>query len=184
MASPRGAIGWEAFLEAGEFFESYPWWIVVLSNLLSVAIYGLGAFIIYQVGWIYMAVYLVYALVLEIRLLRGHCVHCFYYGKVCAFGKGRLSSAFFKQGDPERWSEINLTWWAMIPDMLVALLPVLVGIVVLVIDFSWPVLAAVVAVAVLATAGNGAVRGSLACNHCIQRQSGCPAEKLFGGAST
>ena len=38
---------------------------------------------------------------------------------------------------------------------------------------------AVVLIILLTTLGNAIVRGSLACKHCMQRELGCPAEKLF-----
>jgi hypothetical protein len=157
---------------------------MVLSNLVSLAIYGLGSFIIYQAGWVWMVVYLVYLLILEIRLLGGHCRHCYYYGRTCAFGKGRLSAAIFKPGDPERFNARSATWRSMIPDILVVLVPMVVGIVDLARDFSWAVLAVMLGILVLATVGNGAVRSSLACSRCRQRELGCPAERLFAKAGT
>ncbi|RJP27719.1 MAG: hypothetical protein C4536_13465 [Actinobacteria bacterium] len=159
--------------------ESFPWWIVVLANLVSLAIYAFGAFIIYQVGWMWMTAYLLFILVLEIRLLKGSCVHCYYYGKTCAFGRGRLSSLLFSRGDPEGFSNRKATWRDLIPDILVSLIPVVTGLVILVRDFKWPVLAAMAGLLLLATVGNGAVRGSLACKYCKQRELGCPAERLF-----
>lgn len=166
-------------MENGECCESYPWWMVVLSNLVSLGIYGLGSYVIYQVGWPFMAVYLAFIAALEIRLLKGHCVHCYYHGKRCAFGKGKLSGLLFKAGEPGHFTGMKLTWWSLLPDMLVSLVPVVVGIIVLIDDFSWWVLAAVVLIVVLASAGNSFVRGRLACKHCKQRELGCPAEKLF-----
>lgn len=171
-------------MESSECLESYPWWMVVLSNLVSLGIYGLGAFIIFQVGWIYMTIYLAFILVLEIRLLKGHCVDCYYYDKACAFGKGRLSAVFFKQGSAKRFSDKRITWWNMMPDILVALVPVIVGIVVLFMDFSWMILASVIGLLLLATVGNRAVRSSLACKRCRQRELGCPAENLFQKTET
>ena len=55
----------------------------------------------------------------------------------------------------------------------------LVGIVLLIRDFSWLVLAMVILLLFLATLGNGVIRGSLACKYCKQREIGCPAEQLF-----
>jgi hypothetical protein len=166
-------------MENNGCYERFPWWIAIVSNLVSLAIYASGAFIIYRVGWIWMAVYLCLILVLEIRLLKGSCAICCYYGKVCAFGKGRLSSLFFKQGDPERFASRKVTWWELVPDILVSLIPVVVGIVILVRDFSRAVLAAVLLLFLLTSAGNGFVRSTLACRHCRQREIGCPAERLF-----
>ena len=171
-------------MEANECHDSYPWWIVVLSNLVSVAIYGLGAYIIYQAGWIYMTIYLAFILILDIRLLKGHCVNCYYYGKACAFGKGRVSDAFFKRGDPACFSEKHMTWWDMVPDILVGLIPVIVGSVLLVRDFSWIILAAMLGLLLLATLGNSAVRSTLACRRCKQQELGCPAQELFQKAET
>jgi len=78
-------------------YENYPLKIVFLSNILTLSIYIIGAFIIYQVGWLYSILYLVYCLFLEIKLLKTSCVNCYYYGKTCGFGKGRLSALFFKK---------------------------------------------------------------------------------------
>jgi len=160
-------------------YENYPWWVIFPSSLLALAVYGLGAYIIYQWGWIWMAAYLLFVLVLEVRLLRGSCVHCCYYGKTCAFGRGRVSGLLFKRGDPETFSRRKVTWRELIPDILVSLVPVAAGIVFLIRDFAWPVLAAVITLLLLSTAGNGFVRSNLACRHCRQRELGCPAERFF-----
>ena len=48
-------------------YDNYPLWFVLLSNLATLPIYALGAYIIYGSGWIYMALYLCYCLALEIR---------------------------------------------------------------------------------------------------------------------
>jgi hypothetical protein len=171
-------------VDNGECYESYPWSIIVVSNTLSLAVYGLGAFVIYQLSWVLMAVYLAFIAVLEIRLLAGHCVHCYYYGHACAFGKGKLSALFFKRGDPARFVDKEMTWWNMVPDLLVVLVPAVIGIIVMVRDFSWVVLGSVVILLLLATVGNSAVRSSLACKRCKQRELGCPAEALFNKAGS
>jgi hypothetical protein len=166
-------------MEVVQCYEGYPWWIILLSNLVSLAMIAIGAFIVYQLGLVWMILYLLFVLVLEIRLLRGSCVYCYYHGKACAFGKGKVSGLLFKKGDPERFSQKEITWKDMIPDILVALIPLVVGIVLLISDFSWLVLGMVVVLLLLASMGNVLIRGSLACKHCKQREIGCPAEQLF-----
>jgi len=160
-------------------YENYPWWVVIPSCLLALAIYGLGAYIVYQWGWIWMTAYLLIVLVLEIRLLRGSCVHCYYYGRTCAFGRGRLSGLLFERGDTEAFSSREVTWRELIPDIMVSLVPVAAGIAFLIREFAWPVLAAVVLLVFLSTAGNGFVRSTFARRHCRQRELGCPAERFF-----
>lgn len=163
----------------GRCEKGYPWPTILVSSLVALLLYGLGAYIFFRVGWPYMAVYLAAVAALEVRLLGGHCVDCYYYGRACAFGRGKLTAVLFERGDPERFCARAVTWRSMVPDMLVAVAPVIAGIVLLILEFSWALLAALVVAALLATAGNGAVRGSLACGRCAQRELGCPAEELF-----
>ncbi len=163
-----------------ECFENYPYWIIIISNLLQLSIYTIGIIIIKPLGIIWLLIYLAYIVFLEVRLLRKSCINCYYYGKRCAFGKGKLCSLFFKKGDIKKfaWSD-NITWKDLIPDMLVAIIPVIIGIVRLIMDFNWLLLLFVILLFLLVSKGNELVRGSLACKYCKQREINCPAEKMF-----
>ncbi len=161
-----------------ECFEDYPYWIIIISNLLQLTIYTIGIIIIKPLGIIWVLFYLTYIAFFEIRLLRKSCVNCYYYGKRCAFGKGKLCSLFFKKGNPENFAG-NFTWKDLLPDMLVAIIPLIIGIVMLIINFNWLLLSLIILLFLLVSTGNGFVRGSLACKYCKQRELGCPAEKLF-----
>ncbi|OPY26072.1 MAG: hypothetical protein A4E27_00776 [Methanobacterium sp. PtaU1.Bin242] len=160
-------------------YVNYPWWIVLLSNLVSLSIYIIGAYIFLNLGLIFTILYLLYCFILEIRLLKEGCVNCYYYGKVCGFGKGKLSALFFKRGDPSRFSQHEISWKDMIPDMMVFIFPIIGGTVLLIYDFSWITLFLMVVLVILSLAGNALVRGLLTCSRCKQRELGCPAEKLF-----
>jgi len=160
-------------------FERYPLWIVLISNFLSIAVYGLGLFIMYQVHWAIAAAYLVYILALEVRLIKNHCPNCYYWGKTCGFGKGRVSALFFRQGDPHRFCDLEITWKTMIPDFLVWIVPVVAAIVLLIMHFSVYILIALILLIVFSSVGNAFIRGSLTCKYCIQKETGCPADKLF-----
>ncbi|MGD0080848.1 MAG: hypothetical protein ABSB80_09415 [Methanoregula sp.] len=159
--------------------ENYPIAIVIGSNLLSLLIYVIGAIILFQFSIIWVICYVIFILLLEFRLLSGHCVDCYYYGKTCAFGKGRLSSLFFRRGDPEKFSRMKLTWKDILPDFLAFMVPVLAGILLLILEFTWTVLILTIALFLLGFLGNALVRGHLACRYCKQREIGCPAEQLF-----
>ena len=160
-------------------FENFPCRIIMISNLVSIAIYLIGAYIISQLGIIWLLLYLLYIIGLEIRLMKRSCVNCYYYGKFCAFGKGKISSLFFKKGNPQKFIKDKITWKDILPDFLVSIIPILVGIALLIFNFNWSILLSVVLLVILTSAGNGFVRGSLACKFCKQRKIGCPAEKLF-----
>jgi hypothetical protein len=131
------------------------------------------------VGTVWLLLFLLYIVGFEIRLIRVSCVNCCYNGKFCAFGKGQISSLFFKKGNPHAFLKGNITWKDILPDFLVSIIPILVGIALLILKFDWLILSSIVLLAILTSAGNGFVRGSLACKSCKQREIGCPAEQLF-----
>ena len=158
-------------------YESYPIGIVIQSNFVSLGIYALGLFIVLKLGLVLSLFYLLYILALEYRLIRYHCTTCYYWGKTCGFGKGRLSSLFFKKGDVAKFCAKDMTWRDMIPDILVSLIPVVIGITLLMIQFD--IMLLLVLLLLLTTVGNGYIRGKLTCRFCKQRELGCPADLLF-----
>lgn len=160
-------------------FESYPPWMALVGLSVALATYLLGAYILAGLGAPAPVLYLGYCAYIELSILRGSCVHCYYYGKVCGLGRGRLCSLLFKQGDPQAFLQRGVSLRDIIPDVLVSAIPLLGGIVVLVRQFSWVVLAAMLSIVALASAGNAFVRGFFACRYCAQRDLGCPVQKLF-----
>jgi len=168
-------------MEEAKSYEKFPLWIVCLSNLVGVSIYIIGAFILSGFGILLAVTYLLYCLWVEICVLRGSCVDCYYYGRVCGLGKGRLCSLLFRKGDPQRFVEKETSWTKMLPDFMVFILPLAGGIVLLSGDFNWVLAAMLAILVILSFGGNALIRGSYACKYCKQREIGCPAEKLFGG---
>jgi hypothetical protein len=166
---------------AGEVYENFPARIVILCNLLPLLIYASGAYILAGFGLWVAILYLAYCLWLEFKVLRRSCVNCYYYGNICGAGKGKLASWLFKPGNPEQFAEMEISWPDMIPDFLVSVFPLVGGIILLVIDFSWLLVALMVLLLVLTFAGNAIIRGSFMCKYCKQKEIGCPALELFGG---
>ena len=166
-------------MQKEKFFENYPAWIVALSNLNSVLIYLCGALIIYKIGLIWLVLYLLFILLLEYRLISKHCIDCYYYGKTCAFGKGKLSALLCKKGDSKKFVKTSVTWKDILIDFMVSLIPIIIGICLLVVAFDLSTLFLIVVLLILTFAGNAFGRGNLACKHCKQRKQGCPALKLF-----
>lgn len=160
-------------------YENFPLAIVLLANLVSLGIYLIGFFIILQWGLAFALLFLGYILVLEFRLLKYGCVNCYYWGKTCGFGRGRLSGWFFKKGAPENFCKKDFSWKDMIPDILVSIIPLIVGILLLIDRFDFLLLGGVLMVVLLTTAGNGFVRSTKTCLFCKQQELGCPADFLF-----
>ena len=166
-------------METIKTYENYPVWILILSDFVSLAIYVSGFIIMSQIGWIVSILYLFYIFALEYRVISRHCTECYYWGKICGFGRSRISSLFFKQRDNSKFCQNTITWKYMIPDFLVSLIPFVTGIVLMIIKFDYLLLIAVVTLLIMTTAGNGFIRGKLTCKFCKQRELGCPADRLF-----
>jgi hypothetical protein len=160
-------------------YENYPGWMVLVSNLFSLAVYILGAYILYKINIACLILYILYILILEFRVISRHCTNCYYYGKRCCFGKGKISSLFFKKGNPNKFCKMQVTCKNLIPDFLVSVIPIIAGIILLIIDFRWDILIALILLFILGFPGSAFIRGNLACKYCRQRELGCPAEKLF-----
>lgn len=162
-----------------ETYENFPFWMPVLSILLSLAIYGMGAVILTGYGSGLAVFYLLFCAGVEVRVMKKSCVNCYYYGKGCGIGKGRLCALLFRKGDPKKFSETKIAWTDLLPDVLVPIFPLIGGTVLLVRDFSASLAAMVLLILALGTVGNGMVRSGYACRFCKQRVCGCPAERLF-----
>jgi hypothetical protein len=160
-------------------YDDYPLWMIAMSNALSLSIYVVGLYILAQLGIIFALFYLLYFIILEINLYRKSCVNCYYYGKLCGFGKGKMCASLFPRGDPTRFNERKLAWWNMLPDLLILILPLIGGIVSLFINFRWMILGAIIVITILALKGNEFIRRSFSCAHCKQRVLGWPAAQLF-----
>jgi len=107
-------------------FECYPAWIVLVSQAVSLLMYGLGAFVLLGFGPIAAVAYLGYCAFVEVSVLRGSCRHCYYYGRLCAFGRGKLCSLLFKPGDRQRFLDREPSVRDILPDLLVPAIPVLI----------------------------------------------------------
>lgn len=160
-------------------YENFPVRTVFISNMVSLSIYGCGFFILFRFSMILSLLYLLFILIFEIRLIGKHCINCYYWGKTCGFGKGRLSSFLFKKGIADAFCKKTMKWKDMIPDLLISFIPFIAGIVLLADEFDYQILISLLILIALTTAGNGFVRGSLTCRCCKQKDLGCPADRLF-----
>ena len=169
-------------MSISERHESYPLKTILISNGLSLGIYVLGASILLHYGWVVFFLYIVYCFWREMQIIRTRCKYCYYYGKLCGLGKGRVCSLFIEKGDPARFYQKEICWQDLIPDMAVVLIPFITGIgYLLFMHFRWIILLQIILMLFLAFPGTGYVRSVLLCNHCKQAELGCPAIKFFGG---
>lgn len=166
-------------MQDNETYENFPIWASFLAWSFSLSIYVLGSYILGTLYFPLAIVFIFYCLWVELRILRFSCVNCYYYGKHCGLGRGKLCSLLFKKGNPEKFNEKEISWKDLIPDFMILIFPLIGGIVFLVRDFSLLILVLMVILLMLSMGGNAMLRGSLACKYCKQKELGCKAEQLF-----
>ena len=166
-------------MQNSKAYENFPVWIPLLAWVLSLAIYALGAYIFWFLYIPLTAAYIIFCLWIEYRILRLSCVNCYYYGKTCGLGRGKLCALLFKKGNPESFIEKEIAWKDLIPDFLVLIFPLVGGIIVLIRDFNWLILVLMVVLVMLSMGGTAFIRGSFACKYCKQKELGCSADQLF-----
>jgi hypothetical protein len=166
-------------MKEAETYESFPLPIVLPAILVSISIYVIGAYILAGLTIWLSIVYALYCIWIEVRILRYSCVDCYYYGKLCGLGRGKLSPLFFNKGDPQRFISKEVCWSDLLPDFMVSIFPAIGAVALLVMDFNWLTLSLLLGLLALSFGGNAIIRGSFACRHCKQREIGCPAERLF-----
>ncbi len=160
-------------------YENFPFRMIALAQLVNLSIYALGAVILWGFAPLMAGIYLLYCLGNEIHVMRMSCVDCYYYGKRCALGRGKVAPLLFKRGEPQRFIAKTITWKELLPDMLVLAFPLVGGTILLIRNFSLSAAGMLAALLVLSLGGNYVVRSRIACKYCKQREIGCPAERLF-----
>ncbi len=85
-----------------EGFENYPIGCVIRQNIFFLAYFGIGliGMLPLQIlGFpIISALYALFLILMLLFVLRKHlCTHCYYYGKLCSTGWGKLSALMFKK---------------------------------------------------------------------------------------
>lgn len=151
-----------------KFYDNYPRQTVLVSNLKTLAIYTIGAIIIFQIGNGRGIAYIIFLIYMEFRLLQKSCRNCWYYGKYCAFGKGKLSALIYAKGKSEKFLNRKITWKNMLPDLLISFIPVITGIILLTQAFNRRIMIGIILILALISQGNSCIRKKLACNHCKQ----------------
>ena len=160
-------------------YENFPLWIPFIAVLISIISYGIGAIILSGLGIIFSILYILYCIAMELMIIFRSCKNCWYYGKICGLGKGKIAPLLVKKGDMTKFADRDLSMVHMIPDFLVVVLPLFGGIILLVLNFSILVLSLMVVLIVLFFGGTAFVRGTFACKYCKQKYIGCPAFDIF-----
>jgi len=160
-------------------YEDYPIWIPILSISIAIIVYAVGAYILSRLVLLFGLLYIIYCLGIEFNVILRSCKNCYYYGKICGIGKGKIAPVFCSRGDSKKFTEDKISRFDLLPDFLVAIIPLIGGIISLIMDFSWIILVMLIVLIFLFFVGTAIIRGSLVCRYCRQSEIGCPALELF-----
>lgn len=111
--------------------ESYPIRDVILGNLVMAALIAVGTIACWLVSPVLGVLYVVFSVVMVYGVLRRLiCTRCYYFGKRCGTGWGKLAATWCTRGTLEEFNESPGTRLAPLVYGLVTLIP-LVALVVL-----------------------------------------------------
>jgi hypothetical protein len=165
-----------------EKFESYPVWMIFVYYLVSFTVYLAGLYLLYLIWPAFSALLLIYIVYLEILVLREGCVRCYYYGKRCVCGKGKLAKLLMKKDTTKKFNCREMSMKDFVPSMIPTIIALIAGGYLIyqgLPNFNFLILGIAVWPLVATFFGNPIVYGKIACPHCKQGELGCPACEFF-----
>lgn len=106
--------------------ESFPLAWVIVENLLHLSIWTAAGYLLWPI-WkpfglpIFTIIWAVLVVVVQILLKKHNCSGCYYYGKQCHLGWGKISSAMFAQDSGSPKTGTNLSFFYIIPPPVIVL---------------------------------------------------------------
>lgn len=106
------------------------------------------------------------------------CKYCYYYGKVCGLGLGKIVW-LFKKRNPEKFTTRKVALSDLIPDFLVGIFPIVGCIILAFLDFSFIRIGMIILLMILSFGGTAIIRDSFSCKYCKKGELCCPSIQLF-----
>lgn len=157
-----------------EKYEEFPTTIIVLRTLFEILVYGVGAVILARFS-IWIGIYYVaYCALMAGLVIAVRCKYCYYYGKSCPSGSGRIAPYLVEKGLHEKFSTHGRY---MVPAVLTWVLPVFGGITLVVQHFSWIAVGLLLLFVVLRFYVSEKISIKYGCVHCMQKDD-CPTYQL------
>jgi hypothetical protein len=161
-------------------YDDYPIRIVILDLIELLSALVVGVVLVAQVGWWAVLLYAVVGCLGLVMALAYGCTRCFYYGRVCGLGLGKIAPLLFRQRDADEFGQSlsQTVAWTLVG--LVLALPVAAGLVSLARGLSVPGLAMLVVflgliVVIVVT------HSRYVCGHCRQARDGrCSLGRMAG----
>ncbi len=163
-----------------EGLEEHPKSQIIFGNLMMAIWIALGTiacwFLFSLVAWIYLAVAIIMVFLVLRKLV---CTNCYYYGKWCPIGWGKLSALFFKQGSIDKFSTNIGVKLAPATYGLLTLIPLILVIVSLIQEFSVPKLVVLILLLMVGFY-SGTISRKKSCINCKMRLicPGCVVKEI------
>lgn len=119
-------------------YENYPTYLVVVNILEVLVALIVAVVIIAQLGLWAVLGYAILALLAVVLALAYGCTRCYYYGRVCGTGLGKIAALVFKKRDEEEFGKFlsHRVSWTLVA--VVLLLPIAAGLISLREGFALP----------------------------------------------
>ena len=108
--------------------------------------------------------------------IRLRCSYCYYCGKRCYSGWGKIAGFSFKRGNNKEFNNPGNYGIVAFLSSVLLLAPIMLGILTLILAFSIPALLLIIAYCVVAFTPNYFFKEKT-CHMCKQGQLGCPAAR-------
>jgi len=149
--------------------EEYPKSSAVIGNLAMLLWIALGTIACWFFSPLIAGIYLAFAVLMVFIVLRKLvCTNCYYYGKWCSIGWGKLSALFFKKGSIEKFSTSAGVKLAPFTYGLLTLIPLVLIIISIYLEFT-AVKLAVLVLLILISIYSGTAGRKKACLRCKMR---------------
>ncbi|PYG88033.1 hypothetical protein LY28_01743 [Ruminiclostridium sufflavum DSM 19573] len=148
---------------------------VIIGNIIMILWFAVGTLACAFLSRIVAIIYLTYSIVMIYFVMRKLvCTNCYYYGKNCSMGWGKLASLFFKKGDISKFKGCGGQKLAPVVYGVISIIPIILIIISLVKAFTLTKIAVLV-VFLLITVYTNVISRKTSCSKCKMRYecSGC-----------
>jgi hypothetical protein len=115
-----------------DFHESYPYLWIIGENIFYLSTWILAGLILWPLQWngwpIAVIFWCAIVIIIQVLLKKHNCSGCYYYGKKCHLGWGKLSACMFGQDSGNPKTALRLSLFYILSPPIILLTGILSGI--------------------------------------------------------
>ncbi len=157
------------------YAEGYPDGTLCLSLGHMTLSYVLAILICNLIHPLLGAAYLALLLAALLAGLKYRCRYCWYFGKTCHAGLGKVAGLLFEKGEAQEFAKSSNVVPVAVLSFASLLLPLAAILIRTIAAFSWGNLGLLAAYFIAVVVGGFAIRPRFFCSHCRQGELRCPA---------